>query len=110
LAVVGFLYPTLYEGFGFPPLEAMACGTPVITSDCTSVPEVAGDAAILVDPTSEESIGDALMRVLQDEPLRRQMIERGREQVQRFGWQETVQKTLDVYAELSDRANGRPLN
>jgi glycosyltransferase involved in cell wall biosynthesis len=105
-----FLYPTLYEGFGFPPLEAMACGTPVITSNCTSVPEVAGAAAILVDPTSERSIGDALMRVLQDEPLRHQMIQRGREQVQRFGWQETVQKTLDVYAELSDRANGRPLN
>ncbi len=100
-----FLYPTLYEGFGFPPLEAMACGTPVITSDCTSLPEVAGDAAILVDPTADKSIGDALVRVLQDEPLRRQLIQRGREQVRRFGWQDTVQKTLGVYAELSERAN-----
>jgi glycosyltransferase involved in cell wall biosynthesis len=99
-----FLYPTLYEGFGFPPLEAMACGVPVITSDCTSVSEVAGDAAILVDPTSEESIGNALMRLLRDEALRRQLIQRGKARVQKFGWQETVQKTLGVYAELSGRA------
>ena len=100
-----FLYPTLYEGFGFPPLEAMACGTPVITSDCTSVPEVAGDAAILVDPTCERSIGDALVRLLQDEPLRRQLIQRGREQVRKFGWQNTVEKTLGVYRQLSELAN-----
>ncbi len=100
-----FLYPTLYEGFGFPPLEAMACGTPVITSECTSVPEVAGDAAILIDPTSDKSIGDALVRVLQDEPLRRQLIQRGKEQVRRFGWQETVRKTLGVYTELSEGTN-----
>ena len=100
-----FLYPTLYEGFGFPPLEAMACGTPVITSDCTSLPEVAGDAAILVDPTADKSIGDALVRVLQDEPLRRQLIQRGREQVRRFGWRDTIQKTLGVYTELSEGTN-----
>jgi glycosyltransferase involved in cell wall biosynthesis len=100
-----FLYPTLYEGFGFPPLEAMTCGTPVITSNCTSVPEIAGDAAILVDPRSEKSIGDALVRLLGDEPLRRQLIERGREQARKFAWQNTVQKTLGVYEELSEGAN-----
>lgn len=105
-----FLYPTLYEGFGFPVLEAMACRTPVITSNCTSVPEVAGDAAMLVDPTSEKSIADALLRVLQDEPLRRQLIERGRAQARKFGWDDTVQKTLSVYAELSDRAKRRTSN
>jgi glycosyltransferase involved in cell wall biosynthesis len=99
------VYPTLYEGFGFPPLEAMACGVPVITSNCTSVPEVAGDAAILVDPSSEEAIGNALVRLLQDEPLRRQLIQRGKAQVRKFGWQETVQKTLGVYAELSERVS-----
>jgi glycosyltransferase involved in cell wall biosynthesis len=96
-----FLYPTLYEGFGFPVLEAMACGAPVIASGCTSVSEIAGDAAILVDPASEESIGNALVRLLRDEPLRRQFIQRGRARVQKFDWQDTVEKTLGVYAELS---------
>jgi glycosyltransferase involved in cell wall biosynthesis len=98
-----FLYPTLYEGFGFPPLEAMACGVPVITSDCTSVTEVVGDAAMLVDPASEESIGNAVVRLLRDEALRCQLIQRGRARVREFGWQETVQKTQGVYVELSKR-------
>jgi glycosyltransferase involved in cell wall biosynthesis len=100
-----FLYPSLYEGFGFPVLEAMAFGTPVITSNCTSVPEVAGDAAVLVDPTSEKSIGDALTRLLKDEPLRCQLVEQGRARVQKFGWQDTVHKTLGVYTELSGRVD-----
>jgi glycosyltransferase involved in cell wall biosynthesis len=104
-----FLYPTLYEGFGFPPLEAMACGVPVITSDCTSVSEIARDAAILVDPSSEEAIGSALVRLLRDEPLRRHLIELGRVRVQKFRWQDTVQKTLGVYAELRERANVQTL-
>jgi len=102
-----FLYPTLYEGFGFPPLEAMACGVPVITSDRTSVSEIAGDAAIFVDPCSDESIGNALLRLLSDEPLRRQLIQKGRAQVQKFNWQDTIQKTLGVYAELSGRRNAQ---
>lgn len=96
-----FLYPSLYEGFGFPVLEAMACGTPVITSDCTSIPEVAGDAAILVSPGSEQSIADALRRLLRDESLRSVLIQRGREQARRFSWEATVQKTLGVYRGLS---------
>lgn len=104
-----FLYPTLYEGFGLPPLEAMACGTPVITSDRTCVPEVARGAAILVDPTSEESIGDALVRLLHDESLRRELIGRGKAQVRKFGWQETVRKTLAVYEELSEGTGARAL-
>jgi glycosyltransferase involved in cell wall biosynthesis len=95
-----FLYPTLYEGFGFPLLEAMACGTPVITSDCTSVSEVAGDAAILIDPSSTESISNALLRLLRDEPLRLRLIQQGKSRVQKFTWESTVQKTLDVYVEL----------
>ncbi len=100
-----FLYPTLYEGFGFPVLEAMACGAPVIASNCTSVCEIAGDAAILVDPSSEGAIGNALVRLLGDEPLRRQLIEQGRAQAQKFDWQDTAQKTRGVYAELRDGAN-----
>ncbi len=98
-----FLYPTLYEGFGFPVLEAMACGAPVIASNCTSVCEIAGDAAMLVDPSSEEAIGSALVRLLGDEPLRRQLIQQGRARAQKFDWQDTVQKTQGVYAELSER-------
>jgi glycosyltransferase involved in cell wall biosynthesis len=104
-----FLYPALYEGFGFPPLEAMACGVPVITSDCTSVSEIAGDAAIFVDPCSDESIGSGLMRLLSDEALRRQLIQQGRLQAKKFNWQDTVQKTLGVYAELSGRRNAQAL-
>jgi glycosyltransferase involved in cell wall biosynthesis len=104
-----FLYPTLYEGFGFPPLEAMACGVPVITSDCTSVSEIARGAAILVEPSSEEAIGNALVRVLRDEPLRRQLIQQGRARVQNFSWQDTVQQTLGVYTELSERTNAQAL-
>jgi glycosyltransferase involved in cell wall biosynthesis len=100
-----FLYPTLYEGFGFPVLEAMACGTPVIASDRTSVSEIAGDAAILVDPSSEAAIGNALVRLLGDEPLRHQLIQQGRARAQKFDWQDTVQKTQGVYAELSESAN-----
>jgi glycosyltransferase involved in cell wall biosynthesis len=99
-----FLYPTLYEGFGFPPLEAMACGVPVITSDCTSVSEIAGAAAILVDPSSEEAIGNALVQVLRDESLRMQLIERGRARVQKFTWLETARKTMRVYEELRECA------
>lgn len=105
-----FLYPSLYEGFGFPVLEAMAYGAPVITSDCTSIPEVAGDAAILVNPGSERSIADALRRLLRDELLRGELIQRGREQVRKFSWEATVQKTLGVYDELSMRSIGPSLN
>jgi glycosyltransferase involved in cell wall biosynthesis len=92
-----FVYPSKYEGFGFPVLEAMACGTPVITSNCTSIPEIAGDAAILVDPRSSESISGALVRLLQDEVLRSELIRKGRERVLNFGWENTVQNTLAVY-------------
>ena len=95
-----FLYPTLYEGFGFPVLEAMACGTPVIASNCTAVSEIAGDAAILVDPSSDEAIGGALVRILRDDSLRRRLIQEGRARVRKFGWEETVEKTRAVYAEL----------
>jgi glycosyltransferase involved in cell wall biosynthesis len=104
-----FLYPTLYEGFGFPPLEAMACGTPVITSDRTSVSEIVGDAAILVDPSSDDAIGEALLRLLSDEPLRCQLIQRGKSRIEKFSWKATVQKTLNVYAELGGHAGVKPL-
>jgi glycosyltransferase involved in cell wall biosynthesis len=87
-------------------LEAMACGAPVISSDCTSVSEIAGDAAILVDPSSDESIGNALVRLLRDETLRRQLIQGGKARVQKFDWEDTVEKTRKIYAELSEGPKG----
>ncbi len=72
-----FVFPSLYEGFGLPPLEAMACGTPVVTSNVSSLPEVTGDAALLVDPYSAEAIADAMRRVLTDDALRSDLGARG---------------------------------
>lgn len=85
-AAVAFVFPSLYEGFGMPPLEAMACGTPVITSDCASLPEVVGDAAMLVNPYSVEEIAVALEKVYFDKELHAMLSERGRERSKRFAW------------------------
>jgi glycosyltransferase involved in cell wall biosynthesis len=95
-----FLYPSLYEGFGFPPLEAMASGTPVITSRVASIPEVVGDSALLVDPTSQPAIQEALLQVLGDDALRRSLIDRGCVRAAGFRWESTVEQTLAVYREL----------
>ncbi|MBZ5513977.1 MAG: glycosyltransferase family 4 protein [Acidobacteriia bacterium] len=95
-----FLYPSLYEGFGFPPLEAMASGTPVVTSRVASVPEVVGDSALLVDPTSQQAIQEALLQVLSDDALRGSLIERGCVRAASFRWESTVEQTLAVYREL----------
>lgn len=78
------VYPSLYEGFGLPPLEAMACGCPVITSNTSSLPEVVGDAGVMVNPYNVEEIGRAIDLVLSNENLRREMIEKGLKQVQKF--------------------------
>jgi glycosyltransferase involved in cell wall biosynthesis len=93
-------YPSLYEGFGLPVLEAMACGCPTVTSRTTSLPEVAGDACILVDPESVVSIADGLKRVLSDADLRRDMTQKGLRQAQKFTWEKTARKTLSVYQKL----------
>ena len=85
-----FAFPSLYEGFGLPPLEAMACGTPVVTSRLSSLPEVVGEAALLVDPYSIEEIADALRRVLEDDELRGKLVELGRERVRHFSWERSV--------------------
>lgn len=93
--------PSLYEGFGLPVLEALACGTPVVTSDVSSLPEVAGDAALLVPPDDVEGLSQALDRTLTDDELRATLRERGLSQAQRFTWQRTAETALDVYRRLA---------
>ena len=93
---MAFCFPSLYEGFGMPPLEAMACGTPVITSNISSLPEVVGDAAVMVDPYSAESICEALHKVLKDEELRKNMSYRGLEQCKKFSWKKSAEIFLDI--------------
>jgi glycosyltransferase involved in cell wall biosynthesis len=99
-----FVFPSLYEGFGLPVLEAMDRGVPVACSNASSLPEVAGEAALLFDPQREAQVGDAIERLLHDGELREQLIARGRERAKQFTWQRTARGTLDSYA----RALGLP--
>jgi glycosyltransferase involved in cell wall biosynthesis len=96
-AADAFVFPSLYEGFGLPVVEAMTCGCPVITSDRSSLPEVAGDAAEYVNPDDPGAIAEAMRRVLGDTDRRAGMCDRGLAQAKRFHWQECAQTTLDVY-------------
>ncbi len=96
-----FVFPSLYEGFGLPPLEAMAHGTPVVTSNASSLPEVVGNSAVLVNPENVFEIMRALHRVLMDQPLRARMKERGYQQAKRFSWEISVRRLLDVYSEVA---------
>lgn len=95
-----FLYPSLYEGFGLPVVEAMGLGAPVIASCTGSIPEVAGDACLLIDPSSEIALCEAMLRVLQDEALHASLIERGRIQASKFTWKATARETLAAYSEV----------
>ncbi len=92
-----FLYPSLYEGFGIPVLEAMACGVPVIASNITSIPEVVGDAAFLINPRNHSELETTLLALLNDPILRKNLIERGFEQIKKFSWQKMAKETLLVY-------------
>lgn len=92
-----FVFPSLYEGFGFPPLEAMACGTPVVASRAASLPEVVGDAGLLVDPRDPEALAAAVHRVLQDRELAEGLRRRGLARARQFTWERTARETLAVY-------------
>jgi glycosyltransferase involved in cell wall biosynthesis len=97
------VFPTLYEGFGFPLLEAMACGTPVLTSNVSSLPEVAGNAALLVDPLDEESIADGIERLLGDAAFRQRLIEAGNSRVDLFTWDRSATKHAEVLHRAAKR-------
>ncbi len=95
-----FVFPSLYEGFGLPPLEAMACGCPVVVSKVASLPEVCGDAAYYVDPYDVESMAKGMYKVLTDEALRRSLIEKGLERAKLFSWEKSAKEHLEVFKEV----------
>jgi glycosyltransferase involved in cell wall biosynthesis len=100
----GFVFPSLYEGFGLPPLEAMASGTPVVTSNVSSLPEVAGDAAILVDPHDPSAIADGIERVVSDPALRADLRRRGLERARQFSWEASIRRVREIYSEVGEHA------
>jgi glycosyltransferase involved in cell wall biosynthesis len=100
-AAVAFTYPSLYEGFGIPVTEAQACGAPVLTSNVSSLPEAAGDAALMVDPFDVEAIAAGLNQLLSDEQLRQDLRERGLAHASRFTWARTAQETAQVYRRIA---------
>ncbi|HUQ50269.1 MAG TPA: glycosyltransferase family 1 protein [Terriglobales bacterium] len=100
-----FVFPSMYEGFGLPPLEAMAHGTPVVTSNCSALPEIVGNAAILVNPENVFEIMHGMHRALIDTELRATLKARGYQQASRFSWEESAKKHLKVYAEAGNRKN-----
>lgn len=102
-AATVFVFPSLAEGFGFPPLEALACGTPVVTSNCSSLPEVVGDAALLVDPLDPQAITDALVRVITDQRLRATLRARGLVRARMFTLESTAAATERVYQRVADQ-------
>lgn len=99
-----FVYPSLFEGFGFPPLEAMAFGCPVITSNVTSLPEITGNAALLIEPTSVTAMEKAILEIIENRKFREELIQKGKERVKLFNWKETARKTLEGYKDTKRKA------
>ena len=101
-AVDLFVFPSLYEGFGIPPLEAMACGTPVITSNSSSLPEVVGDAAIIIDPYDANKFAEEMYEVLTEDGLREEMIRKGLDRSKMFSWEKAARKTREIYEQVDE--------
>ena len=101
-AAAAFVFPSRHEGFGLPPLEAMACGAPVVTSNVSSLPEVVGDAAVQVNPENVFDIARGIEEVLLDAGLRAELVRRGFEQAARFSWERTARQVLDIYKEAAE--------
>lgn len=99
-AADAFVYPSVYEGFGLPPLEAMACGTPIITGNFSSLPEVVGEAGIMVDPHDADAFADAMMNVLSSRSLQGEMYSQGIEQAKKFSWDEMARQVSVIYREV----------
>jgi alpha-1,3-rhamnosyl/mannosyltransferase len=99
-----FVYPSEYEGFGLPALEALACGTPVVASNRSSLPEVVGQAGVLVDPTDTGAMADGMQRVLEDERLQSHLSTAGPEQARPFTWRRMAEETLALYRDVGERA------
>ena len=99
-AATAFVWPSLYEGFGLPPLEAMACGTPVVCADASSMPEVVGDAALLFDPLDSDAVKAAMRQIAADGDLRDALRQRGLAQAAKFSWSHAAEETLEVYSYL----------
>jgi len=95
-----FLYPSLRESFGIPILEGMACGVPVITSNTSSMPEIAGDAAAIVDPTKPDEIVAAIQKILSDDKYKRELCEKGIRQAKKFSWYAMAEKYLTLYKQI----------
>jgi len=92
-----FVFPSIYEGFGLPPLEAMACGTPVVSSNTSSLPEVVGNAALMINPYNVNKIMDAIATLIYNPEMRRTLIERGKERITKFSWEDVARKTINIY-------------
>jgi glycosyltransferase involved in cell wall biosynthesis len=101
-----FVFPSLYEGFGLPVLEAMACGCPVIVSNVSSLPEIAGDAGLLIDPHSVDEIASAIENVLSDSQLREDMKQKGLERAKQFSWEKTAEDILNIYKDVFEKEEG----
>jgi glycosyltransferase involved in cell wall biosynthesis len=101
---LAYVFPSLYEGFGLPVLEAMACGTPVLTSNISSLPEVAGEAALLVDPHNTGEIVAGLTQLITDVELRQRLVEQGYRQIQNFSWQKAAVQVFEILEKTANRA------